>query len=199
MAAVVNTQLPWTIKRRRTCTNRQHIQRDKVRRLSTTVRKQRGRAGPDHKDMRGTENKNTPADHPKATRKRIREVSKKHGQGIGQHAEGLVHSIGLDGSHAQGTGSLLGPASRGPVSITTRGQGAVDKVRDEAGDAQVGRALGELGDADEVGDDGEIAGDATQGLQLLVGGILVVACGQSSVLDGRDTGDFLVGLVGSCR
>lgn len=149
--------------------------------------------------MGGTENKNAIADHPEATGMRIREVSKYHGQGIGQHAERLVHGIGLDGAHAQSTGGLLGPARRSSVSITTRRQGAIDKVRDEACDTQIGRALGELGDADEVGDDGEIARDAAQGLQLLLGGIFVVICGQRSVLNSRDTGDFLVGLVGSCR
>lgn len=60
----------------------------------------------------------------------------------------------------------------------------VDVISDQRLHAIVGSTLAELHDADHVGDNGEIAGDSAERLQLLVGGLaLVIALDDGGVED----------------
>lgn len=134
--------------------DRQDVDRQKIRAFGRPVGQKVLGARDNHQNMGDAKNGNAPANQLETARPRIGHPAKDHRQGVGKHAEGLRHSIGDHGPHAQRAGSLLVALGRGTPAVPAPGKRAVDVVADQRLHAVVRGALAEFDDADEVRDEG---------------------------------------------
>jgi hypothetical protein len=130
-----------------------------------------------------TEDADTIADELEATGLGVGQPTEEDGENIGKHLERLRHSIGLDSTHAEGTGSLLSTSRWCTPAVATFRQWSIDKVADKLLNSIVRGSLSELDGTDQVGDSGHRTWDTTQGLEFLCGRLaLIVTLQQCNVV-----------------
>lgn len=166
-----------------TGTNGKDIEGDQVRGGGVTVGEQAGGAGGNHDSVGNTEDTDTVADEPEATSVRIGDVTEDNRQTVHQHLERLIDGISLDRSHSQSTCSVLGSGA-GCSGRASGWELSVDEVGDDTDGRVVGTTLAELGEAQSVGRDGNVAGDLAKSAGFLFGrlALVVLVHGQHDLL-----------------
>ena len=124
--------------------------------------------------MRDATNEDTHEDHLEATRLLICKPTKEYWQGIDQHVEGLRNCRCLDSSHSKGTSSSLATLGWGTKAITSRRKLPVDEIANQGLNTIVRSTLGELDQAESIGDPWNRSWYATKGVSLFLGWLVDV-------------------------